>query len=145
VSFVHTLLSLQVSVGCVHVPPLHTSVVQKSPSLAHEAVLLVYTQPVEVLHESFVHTLLSLQVTALPPPQLPPPHTSPVVQALPSLQDTVLFVNTQPVDALHESVVHTLLSLQVSGVPAVQTPVWQTSAPLHTVESAQEVPFATFE
>src|SRR5882672_8906279 len=41
------------------------------------------------------------------------------------------------------SVVHGLASLQLSGVPAVHTPVWQVSAPLHTVPSAHEVPLET--
>ena len=36
-----------------------------------------------------------------------------------------------------------LLSLQLSGVPGAQTPAWQVSAPLQTVESAHEVPFGT--
>jgi hypothetical protein len=40
-------------------------------------------------------------------------------QAVPFV--TAVFV--QPKDGLHESVVQTLLSLQLSGVPAVQTPV----------------------
>jgi hypothetical protein len=33
--------------------------------------------------------------------------------------------------------------LQLSGVPAAQTPAWQVSAPLQTVLSAQDVPFVT--
>jgi hypothetical protein len=43
---------------------------------------------------SVVHTLWSLQSTdeVSTPAQAPPLHTSPVVQAFPSLHDTVLFV-----------------------------------------------------
>jgi hypothetical protein len=41
-----------------------------------------------------------------------------MVQAFPSSQAFVLLVKTQPVDGLHVSVVHTLLSLQTMGVPA---------------------------
>ena len=36
-----------------------------------------------------------------------------------------------------------LPSSQFSGVPAVQVPAWQVSAPLQTSPSAQEVPSAT--
>jgi hypothetical protein len=49
----------------------------------------------------------------------------------------------QPVKALQLSVVQALLSLQLSGAPAVQVPAWQVSAPLHTVLSAHDVPLAT--
>jgi hypothetical protein len=41
------------------------------------------------------------------------------------------------------SVVHTLLSLQLGAVPAVQAPVWQVSAPLQALPSVHEVPLAT--
>jgi hypothetical protein len=40
--------------------------------------------------------------------------------------------------------VHTFESLQVSGVPAVQLPVWQVSVPLQRLPSGHAVPFATF-
>jgi hypothetical protein len=49
----------------------------------------------------------------------------------------------QPVVALQPSVVHTLESLQLGGVPAVQVPPWQVSPPLQTVPSAQDEPFAS--
>src|SRR5262249_38278819 len=48
-------------------------------------------------------------------------------------------VNWHPRAASHESVVHSFPSTQTSGVPMWQTPVRQTSLPLHTVASAQEV------
>jgi hypothetical protein len=44
---------------------------------------------------------------------------------------------------LHESIVHAFPSLQLSVVPAVHTPTWHVSAPLHTVPSAHDVPLAT--
>ena len=97
-----------------------SAVVQALPSL-HDAVLFVLTQPVAGLHESFVQTLPSLQLGAGPPTQRPPAHVSVVVQALPSLQDAVLFVLTQPVAGLHESSVQTLLSLQLSAGPPTQS------------------------
>jgi hypothetical protein len=49
----------------------------------------------------------------------------------------------QPVVGLHESAVQGFESRQLSGVPAVQTPPWQTSPPSHTLASAQEVPLLT--
>jgi len=102
------------------VPPEQTSpVVQALPSL-QDALLLVNTHPVAGLQESFVQTLLSLQVSGAPPLQVPPPQVSLVVQALPSLQELVLFVKTQPVAVLQLSVVQALLSLQTS-VPCSQT------------------------
>ena len=98
-----------------HVPPEHTSpVVQLFESL-QTAVLFAWAQPVAGTHESFVHTLASSQLTAacaqpvagthessvqtlassqlraVPGEQEPPEHTSPVVQAFPSLQEIVLF------------------------------------------------------
>jgi hypothetical protein len=44
------------------------------------------------LHVSVVHTLLSLQTTGVPGWHVPPPQTSPEVQALPSSHAFVLFV-----------------------------------------------------
>jgi hypothetical protein len=38
-----------------------------------------------------------------------------------------------------------LLSSQLSAVPAVQVPLWQVSAPLHTLPSLHDVPFNTGE
>jgi hypothetical protein len=49
----------------------------------------------------------------------------------------------QPLSALHASVVQAFESLQLRGVPAVQVPAWQVSAPLHTVLSAHDVPLET--
>src|SRR5262245_27253821 len=74
--------------------------------------------------------------------QAPLLHTS-LVHAIPSLHGPVLLVNTQPVAGLHVSVVHTLLSLQTSAVPAVQVPFWHVSAPLQRFPSLHDVPFAT--
>ena len=122
-SFVQTLLSLQLGAGPpTQRPPAHVSaVVQALPSL-HDAVLFVLTQPVAGLHESFVQALLSLQLSAGPPTQVPPLHVSPVVQAFPSLQGSVLFALTQPVAGLHESFVHALPSLQLGAGPPTQMP-----------------------
>jgi hypothetical protein len=50
-------------------------------------------------------------------------------------------VVVQPDAALQPSVVHTLPSLQTSGVPAEHAPLWQVSAPLQRFASAHEAPF----
>ena len=50
----------------------------------------------------------------------------------------------QPRLASQLSVVQALLSLQLRGVPGVQTPAWQVSLPLHTVASTHAVPLGTF-
>jgi hypothetical protein len=44
---------------------------------------------------------------------------------------------------LQESVVQTLPSLHVSGVPLVHNPAWQVSSPLQTLPSAHDEPFGT--
>jgi hypothetical protein len=49
----------------------------------------------------------------------------------------------QPKIAAHESVVQGLLSLQLSGLPAVQVPDWHVSAPSQTVVFAHVVPFGS--
>jgi hypothetical protein len=49
----------------------------------------------------------------------------------------------QPATGLQVSVVHTLPSLHVRGVPAVQVPPWQISAPLQALPSPHPVPFGT--
>jgi hypothetical protein len=49
----------------------------------------------------------------------------------------------QPLTALQLSVVQAFASLQLSAVPAAQTPLWQVSAPLHALPSLQDVPFVT--
>src|SRR5439155_14353096 len=50
-------------------------------------------------------------------------------------------VFTQPVAGLQLSSVHTLPSLQLSGVPAWHAPAWHVSAPLHALPSEHAVPF----
>jgi hypothetical protein len=47
--------------GWVQRPPPHTSAVQKFPSSPQGTALLVWTQPIVALHESFVHGFESLQ------------------------------------------------------------------------------------
>jgi hypothetical protein len=122
-SSVHGLPSSQDGVGPARqTPKLHVSCSVHAFPSSHGAVLFAWTQPLAGLHESSVHALLSLQFNAGPPAQAPFAHRSPVVQALPSLHAFVLFVKTQPVTGLHESVVQALPSSQTSGAPVRQIP-----------------------
>src|SRR5437667_6590689 len=50
---------------------------------------------------------------------------------------------THPVPDLQESAVQRFPSSQLRGVPAVQTPDWQVSVPLHTFPSLHDVPLST--
>ena len=128
-SAVHTLPSSQLSVPA---PPLQVPAPQASPTLQalpslHPAVLLTYTQPLAESQPSLVHGLPSTQVGPGPGTQLPLAQASLTVQLLPSSQAPVVAVLTQPVVVLHESLVQPLVSLQLSNVPGLQTPVLHTS------------------
>jgi hypothetical protein len=86
---------------------------------------LLYLQPTVGSQLSAVHTLPSSQLRLPAPTQAPCPlHMSPVVHTLPSLQLSVfgLLVNTQPVAALHVSVVQSLPSLQLIGAAPTHCP-----------------------
>jgi len=111
-------------------------VVHALPS-SQPAVLLALTQPVGGLQLSSVQGLLSLQSGAGPPTHVPPAHASDVVHALPSSQPAVLSALTQPVDGLHESSVHGLLSLQSGAGPPTQAPFAHTSPVVHALPSSQ--------
>jgi glyoxylate utilization-related uncharacterized protein len=137
-SVVQMLPSSQLGGGPpVHVPPTQVSlVVQALPSL-QELLLLVNLQPETGSHESVVQTFPSLQTKAGPPTHAPAEQASPVVQAFPSVQALLLFVNTHPVAGLHASVVQTLPSLQVSAGPATHAPPEQVSPVVQAFPSLQ--------
>jgi len=127
VSFVHTLPSLQLSgVPAAHRPAWQVSAPLQTVLSAQGVPFrtAVFWQPKVETQESVVQTLPSLQLSAVPAVQMPPWHVSAPLQALPSLHAVPLLtaVLAQPVVALHESVVQTLLSLQLRAVPAVQAP-----------------------
>jgi hypothetical protein len=61
-----------------------------------------------------------------------------VVQALPSLQEAVLFVKTHPLAGLQLSSVHTLPSLQTRGGPPLHVPPPQVSLVVQALLSLQE-------
>jgi hypothetical protein len=142
---VHPLPSLQVfelSFGCVQLPAEQTSSVQGFPSLAHVAVLFVWTQPVTGWHESVVHTLESSQLSAVPT-QTPLEQASPVVQAVPSEHVVPLARLTCPhTPAAQLSVVQEFPSSQLSGVPP-HVPLVHTSPVVQRLPSLQVVPLTT--
>jgi hypothetical protein len=148
-SVVQTLPSLQVSgVPAVQVPPWQVSAPLQTVPSAHDVpfVTFVCWQPETGLQESVVQTFPSLQLRAVPVVHVPAWQVSAPLQTVPSGHGVSLAtaVFSQPSTASHVSVVHTFPSLQLSGVPAVQVPLWQVSFPLQTVPSAHEVPFVTF-
>jgi hypothetical protein len=104
-----------------------------------------FWQPATGSHESLVQGLPSLQVGVAPGVHAPAWQVSAPLQAFPSLQPVPLATSVfwQPLAASHESVVQGLPSLQLSGGPGVQVPVWQVSVPLQALPSPQDVPFVT--
>jgi hypothetical protein len=153
-SVVQPLLSLhRALLGLpTQVPPEQVSgSVQNSPS-SHGFELFANTHPAALalplagLQVSVVQTLPSLHRALLGvPEQVPPPHTSFVVQERLSLQATVLFVNRQPVvplapgaAGLHVSVVQRLPSLQfvftgvLTQLPLTQASVVHERLSVHT-------------
>ena len=138
---VHRLLSLQLIAVCVHCPlaPLHASAVHALLSLQ---LIAVWAQPVTALQLSAVHRLLSSQLMAPPGWHTPPPQTSPLVQALPSLHDAVFGLPMQaPSAGLHTSSVHGLLSLHTFALPGRQAPAAeQVSVMVHSLPSSHPVP-----
>jgi phage-related protein len=114
-----------------------SSVVQAFPS-EQELVLFVWTHPVDVSQVSVVQTLPSSQFGAAPPTQVPFAQVSPVVQALASLQATVLLVWTHPVNASQVSVVQTFPSSQFGAAPPTQVPLEHVSFVVQAFPSEQE-------
>jgi hypothetical protein len=80
----------------------------------------------------------SSQFGAAPPTQVPPEHVSLVVQALPSLQEAVLLVWTQPVTVLQESLVQEFESSQLGAAPPTQVPPEQVSLVVQALPSLHE-------
>ena len=94
------------------------------------------------LHESLVQTLPSSQLSAVPT-QTPLAHTSPVVQAVPSLHVVPFATLAWPhVPAVQLSVVHEFPSSQLIAVPA-HVPFVQTSVVVQASPSEQVVPLVT--
>jgi len=105
-------------VGQVGLVPEHTSWTSHTPLAARHwfpGLPATLWHPAAGAHVSTVQGLLSSQFGAAPPAQLPAWQRSFSVQALPSVQFTVLLLNTQPFAGLHVSSVHTLPSTQTRG------------------------------
>jgi hypothetical protein len=130
----------------------HVSVVQMLPSLQTSGVPAVQvplwqvSAPLQGLPSEQDEPFATTVFWQLPPLQTSDVHGLPSLQSVATTQDWHPGIGAwlQPEIALHVSVVQALLSLQSSGVPAVHVPLWQVSAPLQTVESAQDEPFATW-
>jgi hypothetical protein len=137
VSVVQALPSLQTIAVPPHAPPPQTSADVQALASSHAAVLFVKTQPVAGSHVSSVHTLASSQTTGVPGRQAPPAQVSPTVQASPSSQAFVLFVNTHPLTGLQLSVVQRLLSLHTIAAPGRQVPPPHVSPEVHAFPSSQ--------
>jgi hypothetical protein len=129
---------------CVAVVFVQAQLTKPSPSSSRAPKLQA---PVAGLHVSVVQALLSLQTTVVPAVQMPVWQVETPLQRLLSVSQLVPFVTgvrTQPEVGLQVSVVQTLLSLQLSAVPALQTPDGlQISLPLQTSPSLHDVPTAT--
>lgn len=128
----------------VLVPLLQVPVAQTSPLVqglpsSQLTALLACAHPVAGTQLSVVHGLPSSHriatLTAVPAHE-PLEHRSFCVHALLSLQLSVLTALTQPFFGSQLSVVHTLLSLQLSAAPP-HTPPAHTSLALHALPSSQ--------
>jgi hypothetical protein len=145
---VQALPSLQLSgVPAAQTPARHASAPLQTLPSTHDVPLStgLFAQPKAGSQLSVVHTFASSQARAVPAVQLPPWQVSVPLQTLPSLQAVPLSTGrfVQPVTGSQLSAVQTLASLQLSGVPVVQVPAWHVSAPLQTLPSVQDEPFAT--
>jgi len=140
------------SAAFVHTPRLQTSNVHGLLSMQSAFVaqgrqpgMAVWTQPLTALHVSVVQALPSLQLRGDPGAQIPAWHVSAPLHTLPSLHE-VPFATAmcwQPVTGSQASVVQRFKSSQLRAAPDVHTPDWHVSAPLHTLPSLHEVPFAS--
>jgi len=122
----------------LHTPFWHTSPLVQALLSEHTAVLLLYTHvPVLAVQLSSVQGLLSEQTLGLPPVQTPLWQVSVWVQALLSEQlapDAGAYTHA-PVWVLQLSVVHGLLSLQVTLPVATHAPPWHLSPVVQALPS----------
>src|SRR5438093_98003 len=107
--------------------------------------MALWTQARTALHVSVVHALPSSQLRGVPTVQIPDRHVSAPLHTLPSLHEVAVATAGcwQPVTGSQMSVVHGFPSSQLRDDPAVQVPDRHVSAPLHTLPSLHEVPFAS--
>ena len=141
-SLVHALPSAQRCAVPWQLPATHASLsVQKLLSVQAPLFMGVLLQPDVGLHTSAVHGLLSAHVALFTvPAHALLVQTSFTVQATPSSHAIVFAVLTQPVATLQVSVVHRLLSLQLSVAPLHVLLASHTSAVVHALPSLQGAP-----
>jgi len=96
-----------------HAPPAQASPTVHALPSSQAMVLLACAQPVATLQLSLVQGFVSSHWVTAPARQAPPPHTSPAVQALASVQLAELGKLVQPVAPSQPSSVHRLPSLQL--------------------------------
>src|SRR5438093_1979472 len=87
----------------------------------------------------------ALQLGGVPGVHTPDWQVSAPLQTLASAHDVpfATAVRRQPAFGSQVSVVHGLLSAQLTGVPGWQTPAWQTSTPLQRLPSLHDAPSVT--
>jgi hypothetical protein len=98
-------------------------------------VLLLCRQPLPGSQLSVVQGFESLHDAGGPALHAPPAHTSPTVQALPSLHANVLLALTQPLAGLQLSLVHPFESSQSGGGPPLHAPPPQVSLVVQALPS----------
>jgi len=146
----HVSLAVQAIAAPVQTPARQASpVVQALPSLqvAPSAFAGFVHMPVAGSHVPAVwHESLAVQAMVAPPVQTPDLQESPVVQALPSLQEAPSafagFGHIPVVASQVPAVWHWSVAVQVFVVVGVQTPALQASPVVQTLPSLQMVPSA---
>src|SRR3990170_1999348 len=121
----------------VHTPLMHVSLNVAGFPSSQALLLFVFVHPLIESQASSVHILPSSQKSGEPDVHIPSLQTSIKVQAFPSSQGLLLFVNVHPLTESHVSSVHTLPSLQKLGAPDVHTPPLQTSNRVQIFPSSQ--------
>ena len=136
-STVHGFPSLQSAISRpMHTPFSHASpTVHALPSL-QVTLMARWTHPKPLSQLSLVQAFLSSQPVLSPPEQAPPLHTSPLVQALPSSQKSVVNVWTQPSTPSQASLLHKFPSSQEITLPLKHVPLAQLSPRVHALPSS---------
>jgi hypothetical protein len=142
---VHGLPSLQLSgAPAVQVPDWHVSSPLQTVLSAHDVPFGngLVVQPKTGSQPSVVHGLPSLQVSGVPGVQVPAWQVSLPLHRLPSVHDVPLGTAGcwHPLTGWQLSAVHALPSLQTSGAPLAQEPLWHVSSPLQTLPSLHDEP-----
>lgn len=136
-SVVHGSASSQTMALPAQLPAVQVSAfVQAEPSSQVPGIANVW-QPLLGSHQSTVQVLPSSHTAGLTPLHAPPLHTSPLVQALPSLHGAAFAVAVQPLDRSHASSVQALPSSHIITFPGRQLPPAHASPLVHAEPSSQ--------